>query len=79
MPQYSLYKQIGYGMQAEYKVIVFLASDNADAFAQVARDLDISLKEGALDEWEFYRADANGLYRDGIQIFPERPVPISSF
>ena len=74
MPQYSLYRQIGYGMRAEYKVIVFLAKDNADALAQVARDLGITLKNGMLDEWEFYSADANSLFCDGVQVFPKRPV-----
>ncbi|MDP2655296.1 MAG: hypothetical protein Q8P17_01910 [bacterium] len=74
VPQYTLHKQIGYGMRAERVIVVFVADNNASAFAQVARELNISLKNGALDEWEFYKADANNLFRDGIQIFPERPV-----
>lgn len=69
-----MHKQIGYGMRAERVTVVFLADNNTAAFVQVARELGISLKDGVLDEWEFYRADANNLFRDGIQIFPERPV-----
>ncbi|MCR4263529.1 MAG: hypothetical protein NUV98_02305 [Candidatus Roizmanbacteria bacterium] len=75
MSQYTLHKQIGYGMRAERVTIVFLADNNTAAFVQVARELRISLNNGELDEWEFYSADANNLFCDGIQIFPERPLP----
>lgn len=74
MPQYTLHRQRGDGMRAQLEITVFLADHNANAFAQVARELGITLKNGTLEEWRFRNAGAHSLFCNGIQIFPERTM-----